>query len=102
MHSGQSIDSQTLETVWGHKQQYPELMEFFDRELRDLGEDKVLEKYAPVFADGMAAGLMHGIIHLGWALDFGSRPMLVEGLRRLCSCGWLSSRTLLRRCNPLC
>ena len=57
---------------------FPELIEFFDRELRDLGEVEVLEKYAPVFASGMAAGLTHGIIHLGWALDFGSRPMYTK------------------------
>ncbi|NJR42354.1 MAG: questin oxidase family protein [Akkermansiaceae bacterium] len=83
-HSGQAIDGEGFRALLGQKRQYPELVEFFDAELKQLGEDKVLEKYAPVLVPGLVAALTHGIIHLGWALDFGSRRMLVEGTPPFC------------------
>lgn len=78
-HGGESINEQGMKELLGQKKKYPELLEFFDKELSNLGEEKVLEKYAPVLLPGLVAALTHGIIHLGWALDFGSRRMLVEG-----------------------
>ena len=78
-HGGESIDSEGFKALLGQKKKYPELLEFFEKELSVLGEGKVLEKYAPVLVPGLVGALTHGIIQLGWALDFGSRPMLIEG-----------------------
>ena len=53
---------------------------FFDRKVDELGLDEVLRRYLPVLLGGWAGALMHGTIHLGWALDIGSRRMTVEGI----------------------
>jgi hypothetical protein len=78
--TGKSIQPEEFDAVLGQKKRYPELLEFFDKELTELGQQKVLQKYIPMLIPGMAGALTHGIIHLGWALDFGSRTMLVEGV----------------------
>jgi Questin oxidase-like len=81
-HTGQPIAAEGFKALLGQKKNYPELVEFFDRELKQLGQRGVLEKYVPVLVPGIASALTHGIIHLGWALDFGSRTMLIEGIQR--------------------
>ena len=53
---------------------------FFDHKVDELGLDEVLRRYLPVLLGGWAGALMHGTIHLGWALDIGSRRMTVEGI----------------------
>jgi len=41
---------------------------------------RMLEEYVPSLLPGCVGSLMHGTIHLGWALDSGNRWMIIEGL----------------------
>ncbi|MGH3898343.1 MAG: questin oxidase family protein [Pseudonocardiaceae bacterium] len=56
---------------------------FFDRQVAELGLDEVLRRYLPRLLPGWVGSFTHATIHLGWALDAGSRWMAVEGLAYL-------------------
>ena len=42
--------------------------------------ERLLGEYVPSLLPGWVGSLMHGTIHLGWALDSGNRWMIIEGL----------------------
>ena len=42
--------------------------------------ERLLREYIPILLPGCVGSLMHGTIHLGWALDSGNRWMIIEGL----------------------
>jgi hypothetical protein len=42
--------------------------------------ERLLGEYVPRLLPGCVGSLMHGTIHLGWALDSGNRWMIIEGL----------------------
>lgn len=54
--------------------------QFFDQKEKELGMQRVLEEYGPILLPGCVGSLMHGTIHLGWALDSGNRWMIIEGM----------------------
>jgi questin oxidase-like protein len=54
--------------------------QFFDQKEKELGMKRMLEEYVPSLLPGCVGSLMHGTIHLGWALDSGNRWMIIEGL----------------------
>jgi hypothetical protein len=54
--------------------------QFFDQKEKELGMKRMLEEYVPSLLSGCVGSLMHGTIHLGWALDSGNRWIIIEGL----------------------
>ena len=42
--------------------------------------ERLLREYVHTLLPGCVGSLMHGTIHLGWALDSGNRWMIIEGL----------------------
>ncbi len=67
----------------GGRTSYSSYCDFFDRKERELGLGEVLRVYAPELLPGWVGAFTHASIHLGWALDIGSRWMAVEGLAYL-------------------
>lgn len=67
----------------GKRTSFSAYCEFFDRMEKELGLDEVLRRYLPTLLAGWVGSFTHAVIHLGWALDAGSRWMAVEGLAYL-------------------
>ncbi|MFI6638554.1 questin oxidase family protein [Streptomyces sp. NPDC050504] len=64
----------------GRRTSFWSYCDFFDARIEELGLDEVLRRYVPVLLPGWAGAFTHATIHLGWALEYGSRWMAVEGL----------------------
>jgi hypothetical protein len=77
-------------SAWkGKKVHWQEMCIFMQQELesRFAGDTKqLISEYAPPLLPGIAGGLTHGIIHLGWAVDAKSEWMIIEGLAYLNFC----------------
>jgi hypothetical protein len=64
----------------GQRRGFSALCAVFDAEEQRLGLDGVVALYAPQLLGGWVGAFTHATIHLGWALDAGSRWMAIEGL----------------------
>lgn len=82
--AGQKVTEATWEDQLGKKKDFSALFNFFDEQEREKGLEGVVQAYAPLLLPGATAALMHGIIHLGWGLDAGSRCMIIEGSPPVC------------------
>ncbi len=75
------------QTSWrrylGQRSSFSSYCQFFDWREKELGTDELLRTYAPELLPGWVGAFTHAAIHLGWALDAGSRWMMVEGLAYL-------------------
>lgn len=71
----------------GRRTDFAAYCDFFDRREKELGMPEVLRRYLPHLLPGWVGALQHATIHLGWALDAGSRWMAVEGLAYLAFAG---------------
>jgi hypothetical protein len=80
MPASQTVTETTWEDQLGKKKDFSALYDFFDEQEREKGLEGVVQSYAPLLLPGTAGALMHGIIHLGWGLDAGSRCMVIEGV----------------------
>jgi hypothetical protein len=78
--SEQTITQDNWQVYFGKHCSFTSYCEFFDQKEKELGMDRVLEEYVPSLLPGCVGSLMHGTIHLGWALDSGNRWMVIEGL----------------------
>jgi hypothetical protein len=78
--SAHVIGEDNWELFLGKRTSYSSYCELFDRRAAEVGLDEVLRRYVPTLLPGWVGSLMHGAIHLGWALDVNSRWMTVEGL----------------------
>jgi hypothetical protein len=78
--SEQTITQDNWQVYFGKHCSFTSYCEFFDQKEKELGMDRVLEEYVPSLLPGCVGSLMHGTIHLGWALDSGNRWMIIEGL----------------------
>ncbi|MFC5801290.1 questin oxidase family protein [Streptomyces formicae] len=67
-------------SFFGRRADFAAYCEFFDRKEREIGMDEVLRRYVPTLLPGWVGAFTHATIHLGWALDIGSRWMAIEGL----------------------
>jgi len=99
LHRTERWDSPTLQPCskeeffqWkGEKIHWQSMVLFLQKELEsnerfDHDINKLVEAYAPPLLSGIAGALMHGIIHLGWAIDAGNEWMILEGLAYLQFC----------------
>ena len=73
----------TWRKLLGKHEEFEALRSFFEERVRTLGMQETLRRYAPELLPGMVGALLHGTIHLGWALDAGHEGMVVEGLAYL-------------------
>lgn len=64
----------------GKRTSFSSYCNFFDRQERKLGTNRVLAKYLPTLLSGWVGSFTHATIHLGWALDISNRWMIIEGL----------------------
>ena len=67
----------------GKHEEFDALCRFFQERVRDVGLQETLELYVPELLPGIVGALLHGTIHLGWALDAAHEGMIVEGLAYL-------------------
>ena len=67
----------------GRHEEFEALRRFFQGRVEALGLKGTLELYVPELLPGLVGALLHGTIHLGWALDVGHEGMIVEGLAYL-------------------
>ncbi|MGI0117928.1 questin oxidase family protein [Zooshikella sp. RANM57] len=74
------ITEDNWEDFLGQRTSFSAYCEFFDQQVKKLGLDTVLKNYMPKLLPGWAGAFTHATIHLGWALDIGSRWMAIEGL----------------------
>ncbi len=77
------IDERNWRQHLGKRTGYAAYCDFFDAEERRLGMAGMLRRYVPQLLDGWVSSFTHATIHLGWALDAGSRWMAIEGLAYL-------------------
>jgi|GEM_PF-669786 len=85
-----TLTSATWLAYRGLRTDYEALRAFFVAEERRLGLEETLARHLTALSPGFAGGLLHGVIHLGWALDAGSVEMAIEGLAYLAFV-WVSS-----------
>ena len=78
-----TIDDGNWLELLGRRTDFAAYCAFFDRRERELGLPEVLRRYLPHLLPGWVGALTHATIHLGWALDAGSRRMTIEGLAYL-------------------
>lgn len=78
--SGLVVHAGNWRDYLGRRQGFSALCAFFDAEERRLGLDAVVALYGPELLGGWIGAFTHATIHLGWALDAGSRWMAIEGL----------------------
>ncbi len=78
--SEQTITQDNWQAYFGKHSNFTSYCHFFDQEEKRLGMQRLLGEYLPSLLPGCAGALMHGTIHLGWALDSGNRWMIIEGL----------------------
>lgn len=76
---GLRITPSNWQELLGEKRAFEDLYQFFKGEFSRLGMQQTLDGYAPTLLAGCAGSLIHGLIHLGWALDTGHETMIVEG-----------------------
>jgi hypothetical protein len=81
--SEHAISEANWERFFGKRTSFSAYCEFFDRQMEELGVDEVLRRYVPPLLAGWVGSFTHAAIHLGWALDAGSRWMAIEGLAYL-------------------
>ncbi len=74
------ITTSNWKELFGKRTSFSAYCEFFDDQERALGTEKLLARYVPELVAGWAGAFTHATIHLGWALDAGSRWMMIEGL----------------------
>ena len=74
------ITQDNWQVYFGKHCSFTSYCEFFDQKEKELGMDRLLERYVPSLLPGCVGSLLHGTIHLGWALDSGNRWMIIEGL----------------------
>jgi len=78
--SEHTITQDNWQVYFGQHCSFTSYCEFFDQKEQELGMDRLLREYVPILLPGCVGSLMHGTIHLGWALDSGNRWMIIEGL----------------------
>lgn len=67
----------------GRRRDFAAYCAFFDQKEQELGLQELLRQYVPPLLAGWVGSFTHATIHLGWALDAGSRWMAIEGLAYL-------------------
>lgn len=80
---GLELNEQNWQRHLGKRTGFAAFCDFFDAEERRLGMAELLRRYVPQLLDGWVGSFTHATIHLGWALDAGSRWMAIEGLAYL-------------------
>ncbi len=74
------ITQDNWQVYFGKHCSFTSYCQFFDQKEKELGMERLLGEYVPSLLPGCVGSLMHGTIHLGWALDSGNRWMIIEGL----------------------
>jgi hypothetical protein len=78
--SEHTITQDNWQVYFGQHCSFSSYCQFFDEKEKELGMEGLLRAYVPTLLPGCVGALMHGTIHLGWALDSGNRWMIIEGL----------------------
>ena len=78
--SKHTITHDNWQVYFGKHCSFTSYCQFFDKQEKELGMEQVLAEYMPHLLPGCVGSLLHGTIHLGWALDSGNRWMIIEGL----------------------
>lgn len=78
--SNNTITQYNWKVYFGKHRNFTSYCNFFDQKEKELGIKRMLEEYVPTLLPGCVGSLMHGTIHLGWALDSGNRWMIIEGI----------------------
>lgn len=78
--SEHTITQDNWQLYFGKHCSFTSYCQFFDQKEKELGMERLLGEYVPSLLPGCVGSLMHGTIHLGWALDSGNRWMIIEGL----------------------
>jgi Questin oxidase-like len=81
--STNTITDDNWRDFWGQRRDFAAYCAFFDEKERELGLEGLLRRYVPPLLAGWVGSFAHSTIHLGWALDAGSRWMTIEGLAYL-------------------
>jgi hypothetical protein len=68
----------------GNKIRWQEMVQFLDDQ--EKSSHQLVKEFAPDLLNGIAGGLTHGIIHLGWGIDSQDPWMIQEGLAYLNFC----------------
>jgi hypothetical protein len=81
------VDKTTWKGLIGKNKRYSDLVEFFERELSTRRLDDVLNEYIPELIEGLSGAAFHGLITLGYALEFmDDTSNVAEGLAYLTFC----------------
>lgn len=75
-----TITAASWESELGARRDFEALRQYFAARVQAVGLERVLADHMPRLMLGCAGALLHGTIHLGWALDAGHHAMIVEGL----------------------
>jgi len=78
--SAHTITQDNWQVYFGKHCNFTSYCQFFDQKEKELGRERVLREYVPSLLPGCVGSLMHGTMHLGWALDSENRWMIIEGL----------------------
>ena len=78
--SEHTITQDNWKVYFGKHSSFTSYCQFFDQREKELGMEQLLAETMPHLLPGCVGSLLHGTIHLGWALDSGNRWMIIEGL----------------------
>mmetsp|Transcript_61795 Transcript_61795/g.93328 ORF Transcript_61795/g.93328 Transcript_61795/m.93328 type:complete len:402 (+) Transcript_61795:57-1262(+) len=79
-----TITSDNWKTFEGKRKYFPDLYQFFKKELENSTEEEFINKFVPELARGLAGSALHPVIHLGFSIDFGHFDVpLAEGVAYL-------------------
>jgi len=79
-----TITEDNLHEYLGKRDYFPNLYEFFQKQLERNDTAETVNKYFPLVSAGIAGSALHPMIHLGFSLDFGKCDVpIAEGLAYL-------------------
>jgi len=83
--SQSKINADNWKDFIGHRIYYSDYVEFFMAQIEQFGVDETLEHYTPPLFGGVSGPAFHGLIMLGFALEFMEDiANIAEGLAFLC------------------
>lgn len=74
------VNDENWRGMYGKHENFASMVRFLLSRADDIGVDGVIQQYVPDLLAGCVGSLLHGMIHLGWAIHAENDAMIMEGV----------------------